>query len=92
MAWVVGYSGTCPGCGASLHHVAADKAGMTTLWLRCASCARADAVQVPDAGTPMFWSRGHPCGACGAQREPWCPSRCPRCGQEDAGRFVCMPD
>jgi ribosomal protein L40E len=92
MGWDVGYSGDCPRCGASVHHLARDKPGSTAVWMRCPTCLRADSQHVPDAAARSFWNGSHPCPSCGGAREPWDASRCARCGQENVGKFMCMPD
>ena len=92
MGWYVGYTGDCPGCGASVHNLAKDKARMTALWLRCPDCLRATCEHVADEVLGAFWDEAHPCPECGTGREPWSASRCARCGQEGVGRYVCEPD
>ena len=92
MGWDVGYMGDCPNCGEHLHQFSEDKPRMTAMWLRCPTCLRADSILVEDGTEARFWSEAHPCPRCSAERQQWNASRCPRCGQADAGRFYCMPD
>lgn len=88
----VGYSGECKRCGTSVHQLAADRPRMTAIWLRCPRCLRADSEHVADGGEAEFWSAPHPCSVCQAARERWDASRCPRCGDGNAGRYMWMPD
>jgi hypothetical protein len=92
MGWDFGYSGDCPKCGASFHHVAEDRARMSAVWMRCPECRRVTFEHVDDGAVERFWRDPHPCAACGSARERWDPSRCPRCGEGEAGRFVRMAD
>lgn len=92
MAWSIGYSGTCPACGASIHQLADDKPRKTAVWLRCARCLVAGSLQVPDDELGAFRDADHPCPDCGGERERWAASRCPRCGQSGAGDSVRAAD
>jgi hypothetical protein len=92
MAWDIGYSGACPHCGASHHLVAADKAGMTTVWLRCAHCQRAAATHVVDERAAALRAAPTACPGCAGPREAWAASRCARCGHSGAGDYVCSAD
>lgn len=92
MGWDVGYTGQCPQCGEHIHHFSEDKPRMSAMWLRCPQCLRADSELVEDGTEERFWSAPHPCPECGAERQRWNAARCPRCGQEDAGRLFWMAD
>lgn len=92
MAWDVGYMGSCSRCGEHVHQFEEDRAGMRAFWLRCPHCLKADVQSVPDAEAHERAADEHPCPRCGSAREPWLPSKCPRCGKDDAGEFIYMPD